>query len=71
MLTRIILFPCIFASTLDAQVVILLLRDILKSGIVITDNQGEVLRSIRERIDHWNPKFKPKVKEMALLGSWG
>lgn len=62
MLTRIILFPCIFASTLDEQVIILLLRDILKSGIILTDNQGEVLRSIRAKIDRWNPKFKPKAK---------
>jgi hypothetical protein len=68
MLTRVVIFPCVFNSVADAQVIILLLKDLMKSGVILiedrtVDNQSEVFQSIRTKIDCWHPKFKPKAKE--------
>lgn len=46
------------------QVIIIILMSFVKSGVILVDDQSEVLQAITKNIDGWNPKFKPKVKEL-------
>ena len=64
MLTRIILFPCVFISVNETQIIIIMLMDILRSGIILIDDQNQILQSIEASINNWNPKFKRKAKEI-------
>ncbi len=64
MLTRIILFPCVFNSGTETQVIIIMLMDIVKSGVILVDDQSKVLQAIEKNINGWTPKFKQKAKEL-------
>lgn len=72
MIYRTILFPCIFSANSDTSVfyynlVITILNNLVDSGIILIDNQldeSQLFKVIMANVEDWNPKFRPKVKEL-------
>jgi hypothetical protein len=64
MLTRTIIFPCIFTSESFQSPSVTLLQDILKSGVIFLDYDDKMWNEILKNIGNWNQDFKKEVQKI-------
>ena len=62
MLTRVVIFPCVFSSETEYQTIITMLKDCLRSGVILIDDKMQLLESIKMNISNTIPiEFQQKI----------